>query len=137
MQIDYVIVMLGTNDLKTSYKRSAEDVAQALKQYPKYVKQYCETRKRPVPKIVLVSPAYMDENATKFHESMPAPGIYDEVSAQKSREFSGPISKTAEETGCIFFDAAKVTATGEDGCHITLESHQNLADNFYKLINDL
>lgn len=137
MPLDIVIVMLGTNDLKTVYNRSAEDVAQALKQYPEYIAKYCADRKLKQPKVILVSPAYMDETASKFVESMPKPGIYDEVSAQKSKHFAGPIKKVANETGCEFFDAAPVTETGEDGCHLTLESHKNLADAFTKIVKDL
>jgi len=137
MPLDAVIVMLGTNDLKTIYNRSAEDVAQALKQYPDYVKSYCAERNVKQPKIMLVSPAYMDEKASKFVESMPKPGIYDEVSAQKSKQFAEPIKKVAEETGCTFFDAATVTKTGDDGCHLDKESHQKLADSFTALLRTM
>jgi lysophospholipase L1-like esterase len=137
MPLDIIIVMLGTNDLKTTYNRSAEDVAQALKQYPEYVDKYCTDRSLKRPKIVLVSPAYMDENAPKFVESMPKAGVYDEISAQKSRQFSKPIERVAKETDCVFFDAATKTQTGEDGCHLDKQSHQNLADNFEKIVKDL
>jgi len=137
MPLDIIIVMLGTNDLKTMYERSAEDVAQALKQYPEYVDKYCADRNLKRPKIILVSPAFMNENALKFVESMPKPGVYDEVSAQKSRQFADPIKRVAQETGCEFFDAAPVTQTGDDGCHLDQQSHKNLADNFAKIITEL
>ncbi len=135
MPLDIIIIMLGTNDLKTLYKRSADDVALALKQYPEYVDKYCADRNLKRPKLVLVSPAYMDENAPKFIESMPKPGIYDEVSAQKSRQFAEPIKNVAKETGCVFFDAAPVTKTGDDGCHLDLQSHKNLANSFSKIVS--
>lgn len=137
MPLDIIIIMLGTNDLKTMYNRSAEDVAQALRQYPEYVDKYCADRNLQRPKIILVSPAYMDEKASKFIESMPKPGVYDEVSAQKSRQFAEPIKQVAEETGCVFFDAAPITKTGEDGCHIDLPSHTALGNKFTEIIKGL
>ncbi len=79
----------------------------------------------------------MDENASKFIESMPTVGIYDEISAQKSKEFSKPIKSLADETGCVFFDAAKVTKTGDDGCHLDLPSQKSLADSLESLIKGL
>lgn len=134
MPLNIIVIMLGTNDLKTIYKRSAEDVATALRQYPEYVMNYCKDRNQKVPRIILVSPAYMDETASKFYESMPTSGIYDEISAQKSRQLAAPIRQVAAELGCEFFDAATVTKTGEDGCHLDLESHKNLALGLYDVI---
>lgn len=134
MPLDIVLIMLGTNDLKTVYNRSAKDVAQALKQYPEYIDTYCDERNLKKPRIILVSPAYMDETATQFVESMPVAGVYDEVSAQKSKQFAEPIQKVAQETGCEFFDAATVTTTGEDGCHLDAESHKKLAKALASII---
>ena len=134
MPLDIIIIMLGTNDLKTMYHRSAEDVAQALKQYPEHIDKYCANRELKRPKIILASPAYMDENAPKFVEYMPMPGVCDEVSAQKSRQLAEPIKRVAEETGCEFFDAALVTKTGDDGCHLDQQSHQNLASELLNFI---
>lgn len=136
MPLDVVIIMLGGNDLKTWYGRSAEDVAQALKQYPDYVESHCVYRSLKKPRIVLVSPAHMDDTAPKFVESMPEPGVYDEVSAQKSRQLAGPIKRVAEETGCEFFDAASVAKTGEDGCHLDLSSHKALGEKIAAIVKE-
>lgn len=134
MPLDIVIIMLGTNDLKTIYNRSAEDVAQALKQYPKYIKNYCANGNTKMPRIILVSPAYMDETASEFYSSMPTQGIYDEVSAQKSHDLAAAIEVVAKEAGCEFLDAGPITKTGQDGCHLDLESHMKLGQELANLI---
>lgn len=137
MPLDIVLIMLGTNDLKTMYNRTAEDVASALRQYPDYITEHCKYKNPKQPIVILVSPAYMNENALRFFESMPGPGIYDEISAQKSRQFAASIKAVADEIGCVFFDAGPVTKTGEDGCHLDAESHKNLAENLANLISGL
>lgn len=131
--LDFVIIMLGTNDLKTAYNRSPKEIAQALKQYPDFVRIHCESNGIKQPKIILVSPAHMDGNASKFIGDQKPVSLYNQESVQKSYQLAEEISKTAEETGCLFFDAAKVTSTGEDGCHLDLESHNKLANGLAEL----
>ena len=132
-----ILIWLGTNDLKVPYARSPEDIAAALRQYPEHIAQYCEANSLPKPKIVLISPTYVDTHAPAFESSMPTPGVYDEVSAEKSHRLAGPIQQVAEEAGCVFFDAAQVAATGDDGIHMTLESHRSIADSLTRLIKEL
>lgn len=135
MPLDIIIIMLGTNDLKTVYNRSAEDIARALKQYQEYVKVYCDNGTTPMPRIIFVSPAYVDDTAPKFYSSMPTQKIYDETSVQKSHELAAAIRAMASETGCEFFDAAPITKVGQDGLHLDLESHVSLGEMLAKLIN--
>jgi len=134
MPLDCIILMLGTNDLKNVYNRSAQDVANSLKQFPDYVNNYCDERNIKRPKIILVSPVFMDDKAPKFYESMPQAGVYGIESVEKSKQFSGPFKEVADETGCLFFDAATVAKVGEDGCHLTLESHAKLAESLAPFI---
>lgn len=133
---DIIIIMLGSNDLKTTYNRSAKDIAEALREFPDYVHNYCRSRNISLPRIILVSPAHMNADAPKFAESMPSTGIYSRVSTEKSKQLAAPIKKIADETDCEFFDAATVTETGEDGCHLNKQSHVNLANAFANLIKN-
>jgi hypothetical protein len=119
--------MLGSNALKVAYHRSADDVAMALKHYVDYVRQYCEETGMTPPRIVLVSPAYINSEAPAFESSMPTPGAYDAESAAKSRQLAGSIRRLADEAGCEFYDASEVANVGDDGCHLDSESHMKLA----------
>jgi len=134
MPLSVVVIMLGTNDLKTVYNRSASDIAEALRQYPVYIQTVCTARSLPLPKIILVSPPYMDSRASHFIDTMPTPGIYDETSDKKSHELGKYVQQVAHETNSLFLDSAPITQTGEDGCHLDSTSQTALAAALYDLI---
>jgi len=78
--LDIVIIMLGTNDLKTVYDRSARDVAQALKQYPEYVRAFYESQKLQAPKIIIAVivcfASAFTYLALRWHDSTNTPANY-------------------------------------------------------------
>ncbi len=134
MPLDFIIIMLGTNDFKTTYNRSVEDIAEALRQFPDYVTSFCNAKSLPQPKILLVSPPYMNDKAPLFITSMPTSGVYDETSVQKSHELAKYVQQVADQTHSLFLDSALVTQTGEDGCHLDKPSQNTLADALYTSI---
>ncbi len=136
LPLDMIIVMLGTNDFKTTYNRSAQDIANALKQFPDYVREFCNTRSIPQPKFILVSPPYMNDQAPLFYDSMPTKGIYDETSVRKSHELAKYLQAIATETNSLFLDSALIAQTGEDGCHLDKQSQPKLASALYQLVTD-
>lgn len=123
--LDVVVLMLGTNDLKMQYNRSAESIAQAISSLVDDIKQYSQNKLGNPPKVILVSPILINSEAPRFAEFYT--GIYDERAAQESRKLATAISQLAEKTGCIFVDAADVAQSGEDGIHFSDDSHEPLA----------
>ncbi|TAL14120.1 hypothetical protein EPN95_03895 [Patescibacteria group bacterium] len=136
LPLDFIIIMLGTNDFKTVYNRSAQDIAKALSQYPEYIKTFCKTKSIAEPKIILVSPPYMDNTALHFIDSMPTANIYDETSVQKSHDLAQYIEIIAKDIDCLFLDSGPITKTGEDGCHLDQPSQFVLADALYRIITN-
>ncbi len=130
--LDVVIIMLGTNDFKTVYGRSAAETAAALKQYVDLIN---ETYGANPPRVVLVSPPYMDDAAPAFESSMPQPGIYDEGSVRKTHELAGHIQELSQRLNVEFLDAGPITSVGDDGCHIDADSHKKLGLALARLIN--
>ncbi len=128
--IDIVIVMLGTNDLKIQYGRSAEDIAQAIRGLVSDIREYAQDKRGDAPKIIIVSPIRIDDKAPQFYEFYT--GYYDERAMQESHRLPTAISQMADETGCWFVDAATVSKPGGDGIHFSAESHAPLA----KLLKD-
>jgi lysophospholipase L1-like esterase len=124
--LDIIILMLGTNDFKVSYGRSAEDITQALEIYLEDIKKSYEGSSAKQPTIFLVSPPHMNHEAPLFYESMPTPGIYDETSTLKSQQLAGHLEQLAARHHIPFLDAATITQAGDDGVHMTAPSHLEL-----------
>lgn len=124
--IDIVTIMLGTNDLKIEYRRSAEAIASALAGLIDDVRTYGETKTGESPKIILVSPIEIDDQAPRFAEFYT--GYYDAESMLESKKLPEAIKKVAKEKGVAFLDAATVSMPGEDGIHFGIESERPLAE---------
>ena len=125
--LDLVIIMLGTNDLKLQYQRSASEIADTLKLFIGEVKT-----NTPNAEVLLVSPIFVDDTAPKFTEYYD--GIYDMQSAEKSIHLGKKIERVATETGSLYFDASTVAKAGIDGLHFDVQSHSSLAQALAKII---
>ena len=124
--IDIVVLMLGTNDLKTMYERSPEAIAKALQGLIDDINEYGLDKNSNVPKIILVSPILIDSTAEFFNEYYQ--NIYDEVSEAKSKKLSKFIDEIAEASQSVFVDASKVSKAGSDGIHFDVDSQKALAE---------
>lgn len=124
--LDVVLIMLGTNDLKLEYARSAKDIADALEGLVSIVREYGTNSSESSPEIVLISPILIDSKAPKFTEYYT--GYYDERSATESSFLANEIKLRAEKLGCKFIDAATVAKPGEDGIHFDKPSGRALAE---------
>jgi lysophospholipase L1-like esterase len=118
--LDLIVVMLGTNDLKSYFDVTAEQIADGAK-------QICETiLEHPYgvgqcPQILLVSPALVDV--------MPEDDAPDFIGAiEKSHQFSQYYSAVAVNLGIHFFDAASVVQPCPiDGVHWSQSQHEIFA----------
>jgi lysophospholipase L1-like esterase len=124
--IDTVVIMLGTNDLKTEFARTPAQIANALEGFVDDVAQFAQRRDGGVPRVVIMSPIHIDESRPLFGElCLPE---YGPGSAARSRQLAGELRRVADARGALFVDAASVAEAGDDGVHLTLESHPRLAE---------
>lgn len=124
--VDIVVVMLGTNDVKVEFNRSASDIAQAVHGLVDDIRAYGNNRQGGVPDVLLVSPVPVNSETDLFKEKYTK--YMNNQSVEVSQQLAMEIKKVAEATGCEFFDAATVAHIGVDGVHLTREAHAALGD---------
>ncbi|CAM3770576.1 GDSL-like Lipase/Acylhydrolase [Vibrio aerogenes CECT 7868] len=122
---DYVVLMLGTNDLKARFNRTVEDIARSAGQLIQLIQSYypqsCE--------VILLSP----------------PPVQHSQDAEKNEAFAGAPDKCealsasyrylSEQYECSFIDAGKYCATSlSDGVHLDAENHRALAQAVFSQI---
>lgn len=124
--LDVVIIMLGTNDLKIEYSRSASEIANSLRGLVADVRQDADWSNRKCPDVILVSPIVINDQAPRFSESYTS--YYDNRSAKESMLLAAAVKAVADSEGCIFLNAADVATPGEDGIHLSPDSNQPLCE---------
>ena len=130
--IDLVIIMLGTNELKTVYNKTPEEIGELFEQY--FVKTIINRKSQTkdiYPKLLIVSPALVNEDKELCKEK----SVY-EGASEKSKKLNDIYKKIAEKNNCYFLSNDELE-TGIDGVHLTKESHRKLAEKLKEMINQI
>jgi len=117
--LDLVILMLGTNDLKTRFDVPPSDIAAgAGVLVGDILKSGCGVGGR-APKILLVAPAVTGETSEQNEMFVGA--------REKSKRFAGMYRVIAEQHGVAYLNAAQnVTSSEIDGIHLEPAEHEKL-----------
>lgn len=123
--IDLLIIMLGTNDIKTTYNLTPEEIADHLQQTIKFSRKVNEDDA--VPKILVVCPSPVITPGTNDLDSRMIPG------PKAFKSLPGLFKDVAQKLNCGFINAGDYVSSSEvDGYHLDSESHIKLAG----VIND-
>lgn len=107
-----VIVMLGTNDLKSFISPTIHGPMAGITRLIQIIRHYPYERGSPVPDILIVAPPHC---VPQDNGDAPRSGR----NLAETRKFGVAYRRIALETGCGFFDAASVAhASGLDGVHM-------------------
>jgi lysophospholipase L1-like esterase len=126
--IDIVVFMLGTNDTKVQYNRSAGEITEGMRQLVKVVKTSNKGNKGDPPKILLIAPQAIIRNAN-------LPPMFDEDSIKKSEDLGEKYRQLAKEESCEFLDASLVaTSSHLDSLHLDETGTKSLGKAIARVI---
>lgn len=135
--IDLVIVMIGTNDVKSTFNLSAQEIAAHLDQTLALIQDGPHDLAR-VPKVLVVCPPAVIRPKASAKSAMGQ-----ELDARMvrglevSKELPALFRAVAERRGCGFVNAQDHVSSSEiDGYHLDAEAHVRLADALSKKIAD-
>jgi lysophospholipase L1-like esterase len=115
--LDVVVIMLGTNDLKARFGKSAWEIAQGVGVLVELIRRSGSGPGGRTPEVLVVCPPVMLDRLP-MHADMFA------GAPSKSREMAGHFRAVAKERGVHFFDAGTVaTSSAIDGFHLDPEAH--------------
>ena len=116
--LDLVIIMLGTNDLKTRFSLNAYDIASGAGVLVDIVKKSTTGINAEAPGILLIAPP----------SAVPYPDTEIFVGApKKSSGFSKQYRRVADEKECHFLDAGEHAKSSPlDGIHLEADMHRTL-----------
>ena len=131
--LDLVILCLGTNDLKTRYHLSSNDIARGMGTLVKMTQDYEYGKNFTPPKILVMSPVRMSAGV----ENQP---IYSfgKDSVVISEELPSVYQEIANIYHCFFFDAGAVAQPSEeDHIHMNKQGHLALANALCTKIKEI
>lgn len=130
--VDIVILMLGTNELKYTFNKTAKEIGNLLEEY--FVKTILGRKsqfKDSYPKLLIVTPPMVNEEVEYCKTGDKYKGA-----TQKSKELNEIYKNIAKKYNCYFLSNDELE-TGADGVHLTKDSHRRLAESLNTKIRDI
>ena len=128
--VDYLIIMLGTNDCNAGLGLSAEQIAGGMENLVKIAEKETPGLQGYIPEIIVTAPAAIQgdyENSPFAYELTPE-------SVQKSHDIGAMYEELAKKHGMRFADATAGIEVSEDCEHLTEEGHRQMAKLLYEAI---
>lgn len=124
--IDLVIIMLGTNELKTEFYRNPKEIGEIFEEY--FVKKILSRKsvcRKTYPKLLVVSPPEITKENPKF-----IGGI------EKSRKLNEIYEDIAMRNDCEFM-GNEDWQVGEDGVHLSRDGHRIVASKLSRKVKEI
>lgn len=126
--LNYVILMLGTNDLKQRFSLSPQDIGFGLNKLINIIEQADCGANKSKPKIIVVSPPPIGKLNQVFSD------MY-EGAVEKAKKLSGFYLNLAVEKRLLYLDSYKILKIEDgDGLHLSEWNHKILAHSLTNMI---
>ena len=127
--VDYLVIMLGSNDMKNIFNASPDAIASGLNEIVQKTEKVMDLKQGYVPKILIVSPPEITTDVL----TGPFSGSFNEAAIDKSKRLAEFYKNVADKHGCMFLDAKLyIKPSKEDGLHLDPEGHKGLAEAIAK-----
>lgn len=129
--VDIVILMLGSNDLKTTFAATAKEIADGVEILVDTIKTFTAEKQGFEPVIILLSPPEIGEGIcdSSFHYA------FDESSVSRSKELPEEYRQVAKRKGCMFCKTSEyIKPSQADSLHLMPEEHKKLANILKEII---
>jgi lysophospholipase L1-like esterase len=130
--VDYVIIMLGTNDCDVELGLSSEDIAEGMESLVRTVEEETPALQGYVPEIIIAAPAAIQGDI----EKSPFADKLTQVSVRNSLDI-GPLYREIAERHCVRFADAGSMEVSSDCEHLTEEGHRQIAELFFRSIGNV
>ncbi|MBD0416218.1 SGNH/GDSL hydrolase family protein [Oryzicola mucosus] len=121
--IDLVVIMLGTNDMKSNIAGKAIFARKGMERLVTIIRNHDYPGDAEVPDILLVAPPVLKPTGNAIFAETFAGG------AEASIELANHYEELADEVGCGFFDAGSVAeASPLDGVHLDAENTRRIGE---------
>lgn len=131
--IDLIIIMLGTNDLKSAFYPDAYAITNGIKKMIKMIRNpYLYNAHMKIPEILIIAPVHIHNDLNKVERYWEGFG---ERSIEVSRKLASWYESLSKEMNCHFMDASLYAKASTIDCiHMDEENHKKLAEAIYHKI---
>ena len=131
--LDLMIIMLGTNDIKTKFGYTSGDIADEMKLFLERVLAYDRFRLGDRMKVMLVSPPHIGKGiySSRFYDK-----FHDEDAREVSMGLASKYKELADAYGVLFLDSADfVRVSEEDSIHLDAKGQVALGHAIYDAVS--
>ena len=133
--VDYVIIMLGTNEFKKCFNRELSYIVGGIEEFIKIIKNEEMWERFGVPKILIISPVIVRE---ELKENGGKIGEYDIQSIEISKKLARLVMELCKKYDVQFMNAADYAeASLIDYIHMDEENHRKLGEAIYNKLTGL